>query len=477
MRSRVTSSPLRRALPAIAAIATLSAGCDDNRAPFSIEIVTAAGTDPVAGAGTGRLRVLVAQDGQPTRDQGVDLVGGTFQLDVAIADFGVPTRIGVELVRDGVTSIGALPSFAPVGFPFVRVPVVPRGTCATLAPQRFATARVGHALVTVDALVLVIGGLDGTATPAPVVERFTTHLLTADEGSIAALRDEVEVGRARALRLASTSHVLVISSASAVDLNLTQGATPVRTTVMGLPAGAGERSAIVDLSGNGVALVGGASGADGLDVISWVTIDRAVTTSALPTARRDAAATSWGSAEGVLVAGGNATGDATFLFVPTALATRENVIAFGLEGEEARVLRGGALVRSPEGTAALLVGAIDESGEVTDETFLVTGCPSACTVAEGPTWAHPRTGFAFTQTGGGAWIVGGRDASGIVAEAERITWTGTTPTLTPLRLAAAREDAAITPIAGGLVLVGGGRDASGVRDDLELCAPDQLEAL
>jgi hypothetical protein len=42
---------------------------------------------------------------------------------------------------------------------------------------------------------------------------------------------------------------------------------------------------------------------------------------------------------------------------------------------------------------------------------------------------------------------------------------------------AAREDAAITPIAGGLVLVGGGRDASGVRDDLELCAPDQLEAL
>ncbi len=479
MRSRA-STLLRRLAPptlGLASIATMTGGCDDSRAPFSIEIVSAAGTDPVAGASSGRLRVLVAQDGQPTRDQGVDLVGGTFQLDVAIADFVSPTRIGVELVRDGVTSVGAVPSFRPIGFPFVSIPVVPRGTCEPLAPQRLATPRAGATLVTLDALILLIGGLDGTAAPVPVVERFTTQLLGADEGSIAALRDELAIGRARGVRLVSTEHAIVLSAARTIDLNLSSGAIPVVGDLAGVHAGTGERSAIVDLSGNGLALVGGAEGADGVARVSWITIDRNVTSSALPSPRRDAAASSWGSAEGVLIAGGNATGASTFLFAPSAIASRENVRAFDVVGDEMRVLRGGALVRSPEGTAALYVGAIDETGEPTDETWIVTGCPASCTASEGPAWPHPRTGFAFAQTTAGGWIVGGRDASGAVAFADRVTWSGTTPTLTAVLLHDAREDAAITPIAGGLVLVGGGRDASGVRADFELCAPDQLEAL
>lgn len=475
MRSHASTSSL--GVLASCALAALGAGCDESREPFAIEIVTAAGTDPVAGASSGRLRVLVAQDGQPTRDQGVDLVGGTFQLDVTIADFVSPTRIGVELVRDGVTSVGAVPSFSPIGFPFVSIPVVPRGTCETLGPQRLATGRVGATLVTVDALILLVGGLDGTATPVAEVERFTTQLLGADAGSIPALNEDAAVGRARGVRLVSTEHAIVVSAARTVDVNLSNGASPVVSELMGLHGGTGERSAIVDLSGNGIALVGGADADAGVARISWITIDRTVTSSTLPNTRRDAAATSWGSAEGVLVAGGNASAEPTFLFVPSAIAMRESVRSFDVVGDEARVLRGGALVRSPEGNAALYLGAIDETGEPTDETWIVTGCPASCTASEGPVWAHPRSGFAFAQTVAGGWLVGGRDASGTVAFADRITWSGTTPTITPALLHDAREDAAITPIAGGLVLVGGGRDAAGVRADFELCAPDALEAL
>ena len=109
---------------AIAALLALSgtAACNESRAPFSVEIVSPAGTDPVAGAGSGRLRVLVAQDGQPTRDQGVDLVGGTFQLDVTIASYVLPTRLGVELVRDGVTSIGI-----PIGLGLILLAIALTG--------------------------------------------------------------------------------------------------------------------------------------------------------------------------------------------------------------------------------------------------------------------------------------------------------------------------------------------------------------
>jgi hypothetical protein len=456
------------------ALAGLSA-CNESRAPFSVEIVSPAGTDPVAGAGSGRLRVLVAQDGQPTRDQGVDLVGGTFQLDVTIASYVLPTRLGVELVRDGVTSIGAVPSFLAIGFPFVRVPVVPRGTCATLGTQRLATPRSGAALVHADAIALIVGGLDGASSPAATGERFTPQLLTSSQGSNASLTADLSVGRARALRLASTDDVLVVAAGQTFFLDMTSGVG--LPTTAAVHAGAGERSGLVDLSGNGLAVVGGARGAEGSPTISWVALDRTISQSMLPDARRDAAASPWSNAEGVLVAGGNETGASTFLFVPTTAARREDVETFGPDGAPTRVLSGGVLVRSPDGTAALYVGALDEGGEVTSETFVVTGCPSRCAVSAGPTWPRPRTGFAFAQTATSGWLVGGRDADGPVADVDRVTWSGSTPSFVETALVTPREDASVAPLAGGLVLVVGGRSTDRALEDFELCAPDALDTI
>ncbi|MBX7192748.1 MAG: hypothetical protein K1X94_11850 [Sandaracinaceae bacterium] len=475
-RAQTVSSASRAAVLGLA-LPAIAGGCDGSRAPFSVEIVTPAGGDPVSGASAGRLRVLVAQDGQPTRDQGVDLVGGTFQLDVTIASYGVPTRLGVELVRDGTTSLGAVPAFAPVGFPFVRVPVVPRGTCASLGTQRLATPRSGAALVSIDALLLVIGGLDASTQPATDAERFWTPLLTSTEGSATALSTELGVGRARALRLPTTEKLVVVGTARSLVLDLSPDATTLVADLRGLHAGVGERSSLVELAGEGLAIVGGAVGAAGAASVSWMAIDASLDTSALPDPRRDAAASAWGSAQGVLVAGGNGAGAETFLYVPVAEGARGDVIAFGASDDPTRVLTGGFLVRSPDGGAALYVGATDESGAVVHDTLLVTGCPARCEVSAGPAWDDARSGVAFAQTTSGAWLAGGRDDRGPVALVDRITWTGSTPSFVSSSLATAREDASITPLAGGLVVIAGGRGADRPLADLELCAPDALEPL
>jgi hypothetical protein len=451
----------------------LAAGCDDaSRAPFSIEVVTAAGTNPVAGATTGRLHVLVAQDGQPTRDQAVDLSGGTFQLDVTIASYGTPTRLGVELVRDGVTSLGAVPTFAPLGFAFVRVPVVPVGTCATVATQRLATPRARAAVASIDALVAVVGGLAGDGTAAPGIERFWSPQLTASEGSGSVHPSAFPAGPARALRFAGQPRLLVLSSgASVVDFG--GDATEPVSTLTGLHAGAGEASALVDLVASGVAIVGG----DDAAAISWVGVDRSVQTSALPTARADAAATRWGASEGILIAGGNAEGEPVLVYVPAGAAAREDVVTFELPGTPGRASRGGALLRSPDGAAALYLGALDAAGVVSTETWVVRGCPRACEVEPGPSWPEAREGFAVVETSTGAWIVGGREGATPSARVERIVWSAGTPVLEPSSLVTARDEAAVTALAGGMVLVVGGRGAERALESFELCAPGTLEPI
>lgn len=457
----------------LASTLALAAGCDDaSRAPFSIEVVTAGGTNPVAGATTGRLHVLVAQDGQPTRDQAVDLSGGTFQLDVTIASYGAPTRLGVELVRDGVTSLGAVPTFAPLGFGFVRVPVVPAGSCATVATQRLATPRARAAVVSVDALLAVVGGVGSDGTAASSVERFWSPQLTASDGSGPLLSGSLAPGAARALRFAGQPRMLVLGPSGASILDFGGDTTEPIASLGGLHAGAGEASALVDLVASGMAVVGGLDAAS----VSWIGVDRSVQQSELPAPRAGAAAASWGASEGLLVAGGNADGEPTFAYVPAAVAARSDVLGFDLPGGSAP-LRGGVVLRSPDGASALYLGAIDELGAVSTETWLVRGCPRACAVEPGPAWPDAREGFAVAPTSTGAWLVGGRVRGAPSARVERIVWSAGEPSIEATSLVTARDDAAVTPLAGGMILVVGGRGAERALESFELCAPASLEPI
>jgi hypothetical protein len=459
----------------LAALALTSCG-QSGRAPFAVEIVTAAGANPVAGATTGRLRVLVAQDGQPTRDQAVDLSGGSFQLDVTIASYGAPTRLGVELVRDGETSLGAVPTFAPLGFGFVRVPVVPAGTCASVATQRLATPRAEAAVAAVDALLAVVGGVAADGTPASGLERFWSPQLTASTGSGPVHPRALPEGPVRALRFAGQPRVLLVGDRRAVVLDF--GGDTVGDMIdspLAAHVGVGAASALVDLGASGLAIVGGAEGATPVATISWVGIDRSVQRSALSAPRAGAAAVAWGASEGILIAGGQDAGEPTFAYVPAAASAREEVLDFELPTRPTAPLHGGALLRSPDGRSALWVGATNEAGDVSRETWLVRGCPAACEVVPGPAWPAPRTRFEVARTSDGAWIVGGREGTAPSARVERVTWTGGAPSFASTTLVVAREDAAVTALAAGMLLVVGGRGAGGALDGFELCAPASLE--
>ncbi len=464
------------ALILLAAGLALAGGCDEGRAPFSIELVDPAGQSPVRGATSGRLRVLVAQEGQPTRETGVELVGGSFQLDVAIANYALPTRLRVELERDGVTSLGAVPTFAPFFLPFVRVPLVPSGTCATLATQRLSSGRAGAAMVLAEARLVVVGGLTSAGERAASVERFTPQLLTSELGSLTPLAIDASLGRASARGLRGTSRLVVVSSGGVFLLDL-DASSLAPSALEGLSPGAGERSTLVSLGGEGLALVGGERDGGGVASVAFVALDGTVSRSTLPSARREAAASAWGDGSGVLVAGGADASAPTFLFVPTAVGDRERVVAFDAPGLAGRALRGGALVRSPDGAAALYVGMRDGSDAPLAETWVVTGCPSRCVASEGPAWPRPRAGSAFVETDAGGWLVGGHDERGPLDDLERVEWSGATPRFAAMTLAAQRDEPAAAMLAGGLVLVAGGRGEGGPRDDLELCAPSALEPL
>lgn len=460
----------------LVAVSLFFVGCRGERPPFSVEIVTAEGHSPVAGADQGSLRILVAQDGQPTREQSIAFANGTFELDVTIASHAAPTRLGVELVRDGATLLGAVPSFAPIGYGFVRVPVVPAGGCAMLATQRLTTPRVGAALVSIRALVALVGGTTMEGLAAEGIERFWAPLLTASEGSGPILRTDRAFGVARALRLAEQERIVVLGAHGGAVLDFSAGADGRVMELTGLHPGAGEHATLVDLGGAGIAIVGGLVGDVGSDRVSWIGPDRRVSTSRLPTGRRDTAAVAWDSGRGILVAGGNAPGEPTFLFVPTTPAMREAVVAFD-PPDPLEASMGGWLVRAPDGSAALYIGALEPSGQVTRRTWLVTGCPADCTAVEGPSWDHPRDRAGFVQTSSEGWILGGREADGVSARVDRVAWTESVPTLVSTHLATPREEPAAVTLAAGMILVAGGRGSSRVLDDFELCAPDRLGPL
>ena len=272
------------------------------------------------------------------------------------------------------------------------------------------------------------------------------------------------VGRVRALTFFQVPRVLVVASSRVSILDLTQAAPSPATDLVpaGLHAGAGEQSALVDLITLGAALVG-----PGLNV-SWVAIDRAVTSSVLPDSRDQSTGTLLATSH-ILVAGGNADGNSLGGLIPVDAADRNNVVSFG--PTDAR--RGGWLAPSPDRRSALYVGSRDGTDTLTPETFLITGCPAACTVTPGPMWNAARENAAFVDgPGGTTWILGGLEGAASVSTVERIEWDGATPRFTTSgALNTPRESAAAVHLAGGMILISGGRNGATMLSDFELCAP------
>jgi hypothetical protein len=466
-------------LAALAVCAALP-GCESRRADaLVVQIIAPDETNPTAGRGPGTLRVRVDQNGV-VRTAEAEVRGETFDLVMPIASYVAPARIQAELELERGLSIGAVPFFLPIAAGFVRVVVGAPGTCAGLVEPRLADPRIDAALVGVDANLLLVGGttaLEGGIGHDRIGVLGAIHL-TWEGGYSEDILDRftAPLRATRAARLGATDRILAISETrtDAVIYDLGLHAAPRETSVP-LHPGAGAGSALADLGAEGIAIVGGGTEDAPASAITWIDVRGTATTTALAIPRARPAAIRIG--EGIVIAGGQSEGAPLFEYA--RLRDRGVPIA----GTEGPTRRAPILVRDPSARTALLLGGADASGLPDTRTWLVTGCPAACSVVEGPAWERARLSPAIAETGRSTFLLGGTAVDplsrtlGPSAAVDEVVIVGGAISLETFGdLDRPRERAAAAHLESGVVVVVGGRvEGGGGASTITLCWPNALE--
>ncbi|MEO0322415.1 MAG: hypothetical protein AAF447_05635, partial [Myxococcota bacterium] len=113
---------------------------------------------------------------------------------------------------------------------------------------------------------------------------------------------------------------------------------------------------------------------------------------------------------------------------------------------------------------AYVLGGTDAAGVARTDGLRVAGCPEACALLPGPRWETARAGVGVAPELG--LIAGGApgDPNAVrveAVEAEEVVLRHT--------LVHGRERPGLVALADDVLLVLGGRDAAGPRDDVEIC--------
>ena len=480
---------MHRSLPVLSALLALSCG-NTARPDFVVHLVDTQHGNPFARCDSGMVRVDVQQDTNAllTSNANITGTGMISSLAVEIPSYGLTTQIGVTVTctgRDGaLTLIGATPHFIPVGYGFVNVVLGEPRHCETLSSPSLAQTRVGPHLVRLHANVIVLGGLEGAeGVPSTHVQALDSVTLTTNVAASQFDALGIGIGLGHAVVLDATRMVFASDSLTGI-FDASPTATAPLTT---LSHSGGSEAAVVELSGNGVAIVGGAIGGDATPQVMWVLPNGSTVETQLLHPRRAPGAALVGNR--LLVVGGQAPGEPLFELAPLM---GDSVIAFGPTSEQ----RYGAVVVSDRTRARVFVGLgtdAADGGAPIDSTWALSSCAAAgCSFAPGPTLADPRTGVAVVphvvgEVGGGEdyeiLLLGGADTAGtasMLVDRVRFESDGT------VSVAAAgappaglldtpRTHAGATEIGGGVVLVAGGRDDRGdALQSLEVCFPEYL---
>lgn len=469
------------------------------RPDFVVHLVDSGNNNPFEQCNSGTVRIDVQQATNAVLTSNGNITGGAISsLSVEIPSYGLTTQIEVTVscVRrtgETVTLIGATPHFIPVGYAFVDVVLHEPDGCVALGTPSLSSARIGPHLVPLHANVVSIGGSEGSdGSPSTHVQVLDALTFTSNVAALEFDRLSIGIGRGHAVAIGDTQIVFASDAQSGVFDGAASLTTRVTTPSGGIHAGAGSESAVLELNGNGAVIVGGVSGGDAVDGVTWISADGATSTiTHLAHARRRPAATLVGSNR-VLVVGGQASGEPLFELV---LIGDDATTSFG--PTEARY---GALVTSDAGHGhdrALVVLGEDapEGGAALDTTWIVSACMAAsgCSAVAGPTWASPRTDATLLEHVAGvpgaaaptddfeALVIGGVDASGVAASTvDRIHFeTDGSVTLSLAgELDVARAGAGAADVGAGVVLVGGGTSDHGdPLSSLELCFPRALRPI
>ena len=446
---------------------TLAFACgpDDTPQVLDARIVTTDGANPLSTGEYDRISITWAQDGFDPLTTELDLGGDVFEIPFEL-DPIASARVRVELTGPSGRAIGAPPYFPPLAaFGFLRIVVGEPGTCAVVA--RFDArepARAESGYLRWGGFVLQFGGVAASG-PSDSVTFSDLYWASAETGD--PLGDLPErAGPTKATLLGrpdedrSDHFALVISDGGVWRYQLNgAGADGERARPMTLHATASAASALARTALGVVFVAGGGDASTPSVEASRIAADRRVTLGRLLGARAFAGSAPAGT-EGVVVAGGARAAGAPFaewidlatfastpIAEPTAALDRRAPLV--LEGERSH----------------WIVGGTDAEGGSLTTTWILSGCPEACTLEPGP---EVNLGPALRAEG-----LTLTDGLSVFTAVEEGGWH-----LEPIAdLAHRRDGAGITAYESGIVFVHGGRGVDGPRLDGELCFPAELTAL
>jgi large repetitive protein len=457
----VSLSPERRTFVLMLALALCEVSCDDT-IHLTFDIVTPAGEDTFAGAT--RLRVA---NSTPPASQEVAL--GSDALTVELSKLEVSasaTTVTVEALDYGGTVLarGASPPFYPsLSYDHVRIYLARVGAFGE-APPAAGAGPLGRVGVTVastggtNALIIGGAGPDGAAVAEAWGYDELLHELTRMSNASEARTDAAAIGL-------SSGEVAVCGGLGASGLCATCEIFDPSQTLTGTwsTCGGGDTETLgragapAAVLGSGV-LVPGGRDADGAALATAVllTVDQEPTATVLGSLmvapRAGHSVTAYSEASYALLYGGALDSHPVAELYNDSART---FVALDLDPSLTRSQHAAVLL---DDGRVLVIGGRDAQGAYRGDAILV-GIEGSATLNEG-TLARPRGDHTVTRIGERLLVAGGRDATGVLDDAE-ILDISTLTVSSAASMRAPRADHAAVLLGAGTVLIVGGVDGAG----------------
>ncbi|MBW2507999.1 MAG: hypothetical protein JRE81_05160 [Deltaproteobacteria bacterium] len=439
-------------------LCTIGVGCGDDVSQFVFQARIVDGDDgnPVAGTDADTLRIEIAEGNLPVRQLEYPISDGQFDATLEFASFSSLTRIRIGMEGPSTELTTAPPAFVPAATEgLLRVVAASPASCTAVAFNTMEAPRASFGMVQSGTFALVVGGTGATEEQVEFFDalEWASRLFNTDF-SLSPLGETraATVGEGQILVLPTDATPFIFDMLDAND----------RITQVNLHAGAGPQSALVSVPGIGAMVIGGELGGAPRAGVSLVELDGIVTSRELSEPRAGAAATALGG--DVLVAGGNAEGNAEILLAGGGVGQPIEGVTDGV--------RNGALLVGDAERRALLIGGTDASDVIRQDTLRFDGCPGSCVASIGPQWDAARLRAILPEQS--ALVIGGEGSQRV----DEVRWSGDAVAIEPvLELGVARAGAGAIVYESGAFVVAGGDDGAAVRDDFEFCVPSALNPL
>lgn len=434
--------------------------CDDGVAQivFDVRIVDGDNGNPVEGTDADLLRIGIQEGELPAEEFQFPVTDGSFNAAVEFQSFLSPTRLRVELSGMSNTLLTAPPVFVPNETRgFIRMVTAAPLSCESIAFNPMVARRAEFGMVLSGQFALLAGG---TAADAQL-EFFDAVEWESNTNTLDDLNEGLNpLGETRAASIDATQILVLPAEAAPFVFDMSDANDRIRP--VSLHDGAGRRSALVSVPGLGAMVIGGETGGEPQSGVTLVGPDGELRSLRLSEPRSGPAAAPMGT--DVLAVGGNQPGNAEILVDGESTGDPVTMLTDGLR--EGGVLAGDGQSR------ALLLGGVDETDTLRQDTVEFTGCPNACAAAAGPTW--PTARLEVLLPGDSTLLIGGADSRLV----EEVRWADDVVEIAPLlELNTERAGAGAIVLESGAFVVAGGNDGVSRRDDFEFCVPAALEPL